>query len=174
MPLPHQIGGHPNVTTDESGTLLIKPAAPREIAFYQLLHSTPACHRIPSSPPTNDPQPYADAIRRERLLGCLKRFLPRFWGTLAIHNAPTSAQDAVVLSNLTHAYSRPCIMDIKLGTVLYDAADPGVTQEKREKMERKARERSVAVTGAAITGYQVGLEGFSFSIRLFFFSCFMG
>lgn len=159
MPLLHQIGGHPDVTTDESGTLLIKPASPREIAFYQLLHSTLPCHRIPSSPPPHDPHPHAEAIRRERLLGCLKRFLPRFWGTLSVHRAPASpAQDAVVLSNLTHAYSRPCIMDIKLGTVLYDAADPGLTQEKREKMERKARERSVGVTGAAITGYQVRLE----------------
>ncbi|GHJ90421.1 hypothetical protein NliqN6_6823 [Naganishia liquefaciens] len=161
----HQIGGHPSVTTDESGSLLIKTAAPREIAFYQLLHSTPAGRCAADAPHADDDDDDDDDDEIpswETLLGGLKRFVPRFWGTLAVHDValtrtttPTAPQqDAIVLSNLTHRYVRPNVMDIKLGTVLYDAADPSVTAGKREKMERKARERSVALTGAAITGYQ--------------------
>lgn len=32
-----QVGGHPGVLTTENGSLLIKPALPNELAFYQRL-----------------------------------------------------------------------------------------------------------------------------------------
>ena len=36
-PLESQVGGHAGVSTTENGSLLIKPAVPKELAFYQRL-----------------------------------------------------------------------------------------------------------------------------------------
>jgi 1D-myo-inositol-tetrakisphosphate 5-kinase/inositol-polyphosphate multikinase len=36
-PLESQVGGHAGVSTNESGSLMIKPAAPMELAFYERL-----------------------------------------------------------------------------------------------------------------------------------------
>lgn len=36
-PLESQVGGHPGISTTENGSLLIKPAVPAELAFYQRL-----------------------------------------------------------------------------------------------------------------------------------------
>ncbi|KAJ9099216.1 hypothetical protein QFC21_004096 [Naganishia friedmannii] len=113
MTLQHQIGGHASVTSDESGTLVIKPAAPREIAFYQLLHSLPAPLqkdlRIPAASNLATQQPTADdsiagvssngetkgtnvsLVKREILLSHLQNFLPKFYGTLKVESAPPVA-----------------------------------------------------------------------------------
>lgn len=219
---------------------LKQPTAPREIAFYQLLHSLPAPSKHSSIPAVN-PATYSTTataddntagdsttctdtegvlIRRELVLGHLKRFLPKFYGTLNVQNAlpasstakqppspPTTQLDdvvdgeepakvennpaeskpgksltevspvkshlptyllsvilthpssqrtqCIVLQNLTTPFLHPCIMDIKLGTVLYDATDPSLTAAKRVKMEEKMRVRSSTKTGMAITGFQV-------------------
>lgn len=39
IPLSTQTGGHPGIITTEDGSLIIKPALPLEIAFYQSLAS---------------------------------------------------------------------------------------------------------------------------------------
>jgi hypothetical protein len=223
---------------------LKQPTAPREIAFYQLLHSLPAPSKRSSIPAINpatqqtttksedhtagDPSrskirptdTEGVLIKRELVLGHLKKFLPKFYGTLNVQNAlpasstakqppspPTTQLDdvvdgeepakvennpaesklgksltevspvksrlptyllsvilthpssqrtqCVVLQNLTIPFLHPCIMDIKLGTVLYDATDPSLTAAKRVKMEEKMRIRSSTKTGMAITGFQV-------------------
>ena len=59
-----------------------------------------------------------------------------------------------MLENLSHAFAKPNILDIKLGTVLYDdAASP----EKRARMEKTARETTSLETGVRLTGFQVRL-----------------
>ena len=42
VPLSTQVGGHPGVMTIEGGSLLIKPALPLEVAFYQTVLQDPA------------------------------------------------------------------------------------------------------------------------------------
>lgn len=54
-----QVGGHPGIATTEDGSLVIKPALPSEVAFYQLLATDP------------------------RLQG-LNNFAPAFYGTLKL------------------------------------------------------------------------------------------
>ncbi|KAJ9116448.1 hypothetical protein QFC22_004890 [Naganishia vaughanmartiniae] len=206
MPLKHQIGGHAGVSSDESGTLVIKPAAPREIAFYQLLHSLPPAPKNlqilaavnpgtqettitadDGAPNLQQNEPEHSLIRREILLAGLAKFLPKFYGTLKVESAPipsgtakeppTQASDeagsphaggetkvkskpveasseCIIIQNLTTPFLRPCIMDIKLGTTLYDPEDPSLTEAKRLKMEEKMRVRSSTKTGMAITGFQ--------------------
>ena len=57
-----------------------------------------------------------------------------------------------MLENLSHAFAKPNILDIKLGTVLYgDDASP----EKRARMEKTARDTTSFETGVRLTGFQV-------------------
>jgi len=57
-----------------------------------------------------------------------------------------------VLENLSAPFTWPNIMDIKLGTVLYDdSASP----EKVERMKKTAYDTTSWETGVRLTGFQV-------------------
>jgi 1D-myo-inositol-tetrakisphosphate 5-kinase/inositol-polyphosphate multikinase len=58
----------------------------------------------------------------------------------------------VVLKNLSHVFIRPNVIDVKLGTVLWDAH---AIPEKRARMERAARETTSFATGIRLTGFKV-------------------
>ena len=58
----------------------------------------------------------------------------------------------LVLENLAYRFLRPNILDIKLGTKLYDA---DATAEKRQRMDESARATTSALTGMRFTGFQV-------------------
>ena len=55
--LSSQVGGHPGVSTTEDGSLLIKPALPHEISFYEHLTS-------------------------DHVFAHLRPYVPKFYGTL--------------------------------------------------------------------------------------------
>ena len=59
----------------------------------------------------------------------------------------------LVLENLAHPFLKPNILDIKLGTVLYDEAAP---PEKVARMIETARRTTSLETGIRLTGFQVG------------------
>ena len=59
QPLKSQVGGHAGISTTENGSLLIKPAVPAELAFYQRL-------------------------QQDRGLDDLRAFTPKFLGTLKL------------------------------------------------------------------------------------------
>ena len=58
-PFTSQVGGHAGVSTSEDGSLLFKPALPREVAFYEHLTSNPR-------------------------FAPLRRYIPKFYGTLRL------------------------------------------------------------------------------------------
>ncbi|WVQ94821.1 hypothetical protein IAU59_001904 [Kwoniella sp. CBS 9459] len=142
-PLANQVAGHDGVMSDASGSLVIKPALPREIAFYQTLNSASK----------------EDPVRR------LRPFVPRFYGTLRLEGQLSSTGDverlqkegkeevpeSVVIENLSHAFTHPNIMDVKLGTVLHG---PDASDEKRARMDKQARETTTHETGVRLTGCQ--------------------
>lgn len=64
----------------------------------------------------------------------------------------------IVLENLTHSFSKPNILDIKLGTVLYDESAPA---DKRARMEKTARETTSGEVGFRLTAFQVRTVHFS-------------
>ncbi|ODN80070.1 hypothetical protein L198_07880 [Cryptococcus wingfieldii CBS 7118] len=139
-PLANQVAGHDGVMSDASGSLVIKPALPREIAFYQML----------------------TAAGREDPIYALKGFVPQSYGTLRLEgqlqpsgDVDTSVKDdvpeSVVLENLSYAYTRPNIMDAKLGTVLFG---PDANDEKRKRMDKQAHETTTHETGLRLTGCQ--------------------
>ena len=57
-----------------------------------------------------------------------------------------------MLENLAYPFVKPNILDIKLGTVLYDES---ATPEKRNRMENTARLTTSLETGVRLTGFQV-------------------
>lgn len=59
---------------------------------------------------------------------------------------------AIVLENLSHRFSKPNILDIKLGTKLYDNE---ATEEKKARMIKTAKETTSLETGVRLTGFQV-------------------
>ncbi|KAI8974233.1 SAICAR synthase-like protein [Trametes punicea] len=148
IPLESQVGGHPGVRVSEDGSLLIKPALPREIAFYQSVAVDPG-------------------------LAPLRPFVPKFYGTLRLEGkvdedapppeqggpikileqaVPEEEKEFLVLENLSHPFAKPNILDVKLGTVLYDDE---ATAEKRARMEKTARDTTSFETGIRLTGFQV-------------------
>jgi 1D-myo-inositol-tetrakisphosphate 5-kinase/inositol-polyphosphate multikinase len=177
-PLAHQVAGHQIVRADASGSLVIKvslscvqteyeliyqPSLPKEIALYQMVNAAPRTSR----------------------LARLKRYIPQFFGTLRLEGRmdnvgqfqadveaeipevrllpllASHVQDqslmrqSVVLQNLSYAFTKPNIMDAKLGTVLYE---PGATEEKKAKMEKQAKETTIGSTGLRLTGCQVSSQ----------------
>ncbi|CAA7260949.1 unnamed protein product [Cyclocybe aegerita] len=171
--LASQVGGHAGVMTTEDGSLLIKPALPRELHFYQALQQDPA-------------------------LEVLREFTPKFLGTLKLEGKvdpaktdnlaeavlePAGAEkdmysvkslrdraadhcvrylQSLVLENLSFSFLKPNILDVKLGTVLYDETAP---PEKVARMEKAARDTTSFEKGIRLTGFQVSLP-----IRAYFIS----
>ncbi|WWC91454.1 uncharacterized protein L201_006400 [Kwoniella dendrophila CBS 6074] len=140
-PLANQVAGHGGVMSDASGSLVIKPALPREIAFYQTLNSSSR----------------EDPIRK------LKPFVSKFYGTLRLEGQLSSKGDverlegkdevpeSVVIENLSYSFTHPNILDVKLGTVLYG---PDASEEKKTRMDKQARETTTHETGLRFTGCQ--------------------
>ena len=58
----------------------------------------------------------------------------------------------LVLENLSHRFLKPNILDIKLGTVLYDE---DASEEKKARMDKTAKQTTSSETGIRLTGFQV-------------------
>jgi len=59
----------------------------------------------------------------------------------------------LVLENLTHRFLRPNILDIKLGTILYDPKSANI--EKQERMKLASLNSTSGELGLRLTGFQV-------------------
>ncbi|KAG0696989.1 hypothetical protein DFH29DRAFT_948659 [Suillus ampliporus] len=158
QPLAAQVGGHAGVQMTEDGSLLLKPALPHEIAFYQQIASA-SDH---------------DALSK------LRHWIPKFLGVLKLEGqlkdsngngnegngnvevvpvhgriAPEE-KESLVLENLSHGFVKPCILDVKLGTILYD---DDASPEKKVRMIKVAHDTTSGETGVRLTGFQVYSNG---------------
>jgi len=66
---------------------------------------------------------------------------------------------SIVLENLSFPFLKPNIIDIKLGTVLYEETAP---PEKVARMQKAAKDTTSFETGVRLTGFQVGIFLFYF------------
>ncbi|KAH9045457.1 SAICAR synthase-like protein [Lactarius pseudohatsudake] len=138
-PLTSQVGGHKGIQTSHDGALLFKPALPHELQFYQNSLADPA-------------------------LASLRQWIPTYLGTLRlegqmtadglanVEGIPEGKKDLLVIENAAHGFLKPNILDIKLGTVLYEEDAP---PEKKERMQNIARCTTSGDTGVRLTGFQV-------------------
>lgn len=69
------------------------------------------------------------------------------------HTLTTSRTQSIVLENISHLYTRPSILDVKLGTILHDA---DATPEKKSRMEAQAAKYTAKEMGMRLTGFRVG------------------
>lgn len=73
-----------------------------------------------------------------------------------------SSRQHLVLSNLLHSFTKPNVLDLKLGTVLYDELDLECSEAKKARMIKTARETTSGVCGIRITGFQVSTVHYTF------------
>ena len=74
--------------------------------------------------------------------------------------------ECLCLENLSHGFKKPCVLDLKLGTQLYD---DNASEEKKVRLGAVAANTTSGPLGIRLTGFQVT---FSFSF-FFFFSSFL-
>jgi len=136
--LEYQVGGHKGIQVTGDGALIVKAALPLELQFYQNMLAQPA-------------------------LASLRRWVPTYLGTLRLEGqntaeglasveVPENEKELIVIENAAHGFRKPNIIDIKLGTVLYDD-DAG--PEKKERMQKKAKQTTSGEAGVCLTGFQV-------------------
>ncbi|GAA6064619.1 hypothetical protein JCM10212_006573 [Sporobolomyces blumeae] len=150
MSFEHQVGGHAStiLTSPLSSSTLIKPSSPVELAFYQSL---------------------GPSLADGDLVGI---WTPAFYGTLSLQGkvngegqveqlerganeavkADGATPEMLVLENLTHRFVRPNVLDVKLGTVLYDE---DASPEKQQRMRKAAASSTSGSLGLRLTGFQV-------------------
>ncbi|KAH8114239.1 SAICAR synthase-like protein [Phellopilus nigrolimitatus] len=155
-----QVGGHPGVLASADGALVVKPCLPRERAFYALLArgDDPRAARLRPFAPL-----FYGTLRlagRVPDAGAGAGGLAALGGVAAVAAAGDAAQglapapeDSIVLENVASAFAQPNILDVKLGTVLYDDDDAG--PEKKARMLETARKTTSLETGVRLTGFQV-------------------
>lgn len=135
-----QVGGHGRIQTIGDGALLLKPALPLELQFYQDSLGDPA-------------------------LAPLRQWVPTYLGTLRLEGQSTAdglvsmegipegeKELSLVIENAAHGFIKPNIIDIKLGTILWDEDAPPA---KKERMQNTARRTTSGETGVRLTGFQV-------------------
>lgn len=126
-PAAHQAAGHGGCLAE--GPIFAKPSTPQEIDFYSQM-----------SPHTQLHEPASH----------LSHWMPTFMGLLT----PQQSADLpyIVLQNLYHGMSRPCVLDIKLGAVL---VDDSVSDEKRDRMARVSAETTSGLLHFRVCGMKV-------------------
>ncbi|CAG8481760.1 3250_t:CDS:2 [Paraglomus brasilianum] len=125
-----QLGGHGKLLRSNDGSVLIKPSIGFEKAFYE----------------------------QSILQPDFAAWLPKYYGSLQLHQAqdenPTLAV-AICLENITHNFSKPCVLDLKLGTRLYLDTE---SDAKKQKMIRKAEISTSKNLGIRLVAFRVYKE----------------
>ena len=165
-----QVGGHPGITTTEDGSLIIKPALQNEAAFYQRLQQDSDLEDLRAFTPTflgtlkemgrseeemtiAPESVVVDTVLCEDKDESLAPMVPLLPDLDRSVLTPWSFYlHFIVLENLSFPFLKPNILDIKLGTVLYDET---ASPEKVARMQKTARETTTLDTGIRLTGFQV-------------------
>lgn len=154
VPLSTQVAGHDGVLSDENGFVIIKPCTDTEIAFYEkCLKDVPVLlDCIPAFMGTlelNTPESLASLtpeIAAQIPADLVDKLDPAY-------SPPNNVYErAVVLENLAYGYSKPCILDLKLGSLL---CGPDATNEKRARLEKVSSSTTSGSLGVRVTGMRV-------------------
>ncbi|KAJ4472092.1 hypothetical protein J3R30DRAFT_3298872 [Lentinula aciculospora] len=134
-----QVGGHANtIRSTEDGSLLMKPVTTLEHEFYLIIAQARAMDTTGGleGGGTGIEGGIVDTTDRHPVVN-------------------TPSQQYLVLSNLLYSFTKPNVLDLKLGTVFYDKRDLGCSEEKKARMIKAARETTSGESGIRLTGFQV-------------------
>ncbi|PWN20551.1 SAICAR synthase-like protein [Microstroma glucosiphilum] len=137
-----QVAGHAGAVGTFEGpngeALVAKKSIKSEAQFYEDL---------------NSPEPLANESQQasSRRQSFAQRFTPKYYGSFSLSDDTASKETSVVCEDLLAGYRRPNVMDIKLGTQLWDEDS---SEEKRRRMDKVSRETTSGSTGVRLTGWR--------------------
>lgn len=158
----HQAAGHPGTLIDTSGILFAKPSSETEIAFYlETQKATPESDSLGLTlgdwmPKflgqlqrgiTEELEKSGNVDRKE--LQELKKKDPLAATTASSHSL------YIVLQNVLSGYSKPNVIDIKLGKVLTDPKDKSITKEKHDRLKAVAASTTSGSLGFRVCGFEL-------------------
>ncbi|ORY09667.1 inositol polyphosphate kinase-domain-containing protein [Clohesyomyces aquaticus] len=140
--------GHDGVLSDESGSVVVKPCTPAEIAFYESVaadHPDLAPH-LPKYMGTLSLGADAKlAVAGDEESGMIQTAN----GIERLHGRKLDTEMHIVLENITHGFKKPNVLDLKLGAQLWDeAAKP----EKRARLDEVSSNTTSGSLGFRIAG----------------------
>lgn len=144
--------GHEGVLSDQSGEMIIKPCTDAEVAFYQ---ETLANHpEFSELMPTFMGVLQLGAAAQVQDATVASDFLDAAHSQKEqrLHGKALATETAIVLENLEHGFSKPNVLDIKLGARLY--AD-GTAPEKAARLDKVASETTSGSLNFRIAGMKV-------------------
>jgi 1D-myo-inositol-tetrakisphosphate 5-kinase/inositol-polyphosphate multikinase len=154
-----QVGGHAGVSTSEDGSLIFKPSLAQEISFYQSVTSDPVFASLRPHIPKFYGTLRLEGKVEDGNLGVIhgppkgeKDKYLHLEGHWKIARVFITAIHSIVLENLSHRFLKPNIIDVKLGTKLYDDE---ASEEKKARMIQAAKDTTSLETGVRLTGFQV-------------------
>lgn len=128
---------------------MVKDCLAREVRFYEEVKEAASGSSNLSA-------------QQVELLGRLLKAMPECFGSWEQYyerrsgSAPppdkAGSTPRIVLENLTFAYDKPNVCDIKLGTQLWDE---DASEDKRQRMEKVAASTTSGTHGIRLTGWQV-------------------
>lgn len=155
VPLSTQVAGHDGVLSDENGFVIIKPCTETEINFYErcLAEVPTLMDCVPAFMGTlelNTPETLASMAPE------VAAAIPEDFNKQALdpaYSPPNAAYErAVVLENLAFGYSKPCILDLKLGAILHDEK---AAPEKQKRLQAVSLATTSGSLGVRIAGMKV-------------------
>ncbi|EEP80356.1 predicted protein [Uncinocarpus reesii 1704] len=179
----HAAAGHDGVLCHEDGSLIAKPCTQREIDFYESSVRHPEFQRyMPTFMGTLTAAPQDAAKLPAQLIGGSSTAplstelsstdtsaTPELSGTPLATSVPQPESQwvpsggrkldtglSIVLENVTGGFSRPCVLDVKLGSRLW--ADDAVAS-KRAKLDEVSKQTTSSTLGFRIAGMKVWIGG---------------
>ncbi|KAG8737362.1 hypothetical protein FRC10_008277 [Ceratobasidium sp. 414] len=155
-----QVGGHEGVKQSGEGDLIMKPCLPAERDFYQAIAADNRLAKLRGLVPqfygTLRLEGEVDEggdVGADQLREVLAKNSGKDQGKDKLFLATlVDEADSIVLENLSYRFRKPNILDIKLGTVLYDDT---ASEEKKARMIKTAKETTSLDTGVRLTGFSV-------------------
>lgn len=143
VPLQHKAAGHEGPMQSIDGSLFVKPTTNQEIEFYnetqnrkmqlgqEVPYGSSLCDWMPEFVGVLYPGASNDLIR-EAGGNIEKDLLDKATDTLEVEG---ENKQYLILNNSLHGFSQPSIMDIKLGSILYDSS---ANHDKVKRMQHVA------------------------------------
>ncbi|CEG67453.1 hypothetical protein RMATCC62417_03882 [Rhizopus microsporus] len=148
-----QVAGHDKLmllTTSTDDLMIIKPCKPKEVNFYQdaqnypeFLDFLPQCYGTLRAATEHD----LSILETSELVGDSTNCY-----LMETVQGLDQQEQNVCLENILHGFTRPCIMDLKMGSLLYDA---DASEEKRQKMIYQSVNTTSSTLGLRISGLKV-------------------
>lgn len=136
----NQVAGHPGSIRSLVGpsgqALIVKRSLASEVSFYQKIST-------PGQIDTENPK------QSERRRALSRDWMPKYYGSIA---GESESRPSVALEDLLAPFESPNVLDVKLGTQLWDEAD--ASEEKKQRMEQASKDTTSYETGMRLTGWR--------------------